>query len=262
MRLKPSFTACARLAAATALVGALSGYDQSLFASEQSAATAQPAPATQAPPPPQPPLAVPKLPPSQAGTGPILRLSVEEAVSLSLEQNLGIRADRLTPQIADMGVASAASAWTPNFNTRFQSQSISSPTDSFLTGTAADSAQTDRVFTTVGVSQNLKWFGGNYFVGVDGSRRETNSFFDDRNPRLDSNLNVQVVQPLLRNFKIDCLPPAVPAGEQPAGGGGPHAPSDDGDDGTQRPECVPGTWSSPWPATACRCSRSSSRRSS
>jgi outer membrane protein TolC len=27
--------------------------------------------------------------------------------------------------------------------------------------------------------------------------------FDDRNPRLDSNLNVQVVQPLLRNFKID-----------------------------------------------------------
>ncbi len=204
MRLKPSFTACARLAAATALVGALSGYDQSLFASEQSDATAQPAQAKQQqPPPPQPPLAVPKLPPSQEGTGPVLRLSVEEAVTLSLEQNLGIRADRLTPQIADMGVASAASAWTPNFNTRFQSQSISSPTDSFLTGTASDSAQTDRVFTTVGVSQNLKWFGGNYFVGVDGARRETNSFFDDRNPRLDSNLNVQVVQPLLRNFKID-----------------------------------------------------------
>jgi outer membrane protein TolC len=203
MRVKPSISACVRVAAAAALMMGLSATDHPLFASEQSPPAAQPAPTTQAPP--QKPLAVPALPPSQVGTGPVLRLSVEEAVTLSLEQNLGIRADRLTPQIADMGVASAASAWTPNFNTRFLSTSTTSPTDSFLSGTAADTAQSDRVFTTVGISQNIPWFGGNYFVGVDGSRRETNSFFDDRNPRLDSNLNVQVVQPLLRNFKIDAF---------------------------------------------------------
>jgi outer membrane protein len=195
MQLKPSITACVRLTIATILAAGLSGNDQSLFASEQSAPAAQPAP-------PQP-LAVPALPPSQAGTGPVLRLSVEEAVTLSLEQNLGIRADRLEPQIADMGVAGAAAAWTPNFNTRFQSTSVTSPSDSFLTGTAADTAESDRVFTTVGISQNIPWFGGSYFVGVDGSRRKTNSLFDDFNPRLDSNLNVQVVQPFLRNFKID-----------------------------------------------------------
>ncbi|HEX2343140.1 MAG TPA: TolC family protein [Vicinamibacterales bacterium] len=201
MRLKPWISAGVRLAAATALTMSVSVSDHPLFASEQSTPAAQPAPATQ--PPPQRPLAVPALPASQAGAGPVLRLSVEEAVTLSLEQNLGIRADRLAPQIADMGIASAASAWTPNVNTRFQSTSVTSPTDSFLSGTPEDAAESDRVFTTVGVSQNLKWFGGNYFVGVDGSRRETNSFFDDRNPRLDSNLNVQLVQPLLRNFSID-----------------------------------------------------------
>lgn len=122
MRLKTSVRACVRFAAAAVVAAGLSGYDQSLFASEQVT------------PPPQQPLAVPKLPQGQPPTGPVLRLSVEEAVTLSLEQNLGIRADRLQPQIADMGVASAAAAWTPNFNTRFQSTSVTSPTDSFLTG--------------------------------------------------------------------------------------------------------------------------------
>ncbi|MGH9330554.1 MAG: TolC family protein [Vicinamibacterales bacterium] len=148
-------------------------------------------------------MTVPPPPTGQAPAGSVLRLTVEEAVTLSLEQNLGIRADRLAPQIADMGVASAAAAWTPNFNTRFQSTSVTSPTDSFLSGTVADTAQSDRVFTTIGVSQNIPWFGGSYFLGVDGSRRTTNSLFDDFNPRLDSNLNVQVVQPFLRNFRID-----------------------------------------------------------
>ena len=36
---------------------------------------------------------------------------------MSLEQNLGIRADRLEPQIADMGNQRGL-RWTPNFNTR------------------------------------------------------------------------------------------------------------------------------------------------
>jgi outer membrane protein len=196
MRLKPVIAGCARIATAGALAATLSGYGRPVFASaHEQAQTAQPA---------QPaPVTVPPAPTQAPPAGPMLRLSVDEAVSLSLEQNLGIRADRLAPQIADMGVASAAAAWTPNFNTRFLSTSSTNPPDSFLSGTADDTLESDRVFTTVGFSQNIPWFGGNYAIGIDGSRRTNNSVFDDFNPRLDSNLNIQVVQPLLRNFRID-----------------------------------------------------------
>jgi len=198
MRLKPSFTACARLAAAAALVAALSGYDQSLFASEQSPPAAQPA--AQAPPP-QRPLAVPALPPSQAGTGPVLRLSVEEAVALSLEQNLGIRADRLTPQIEDMTVASARAAFAPQFFTRWNTSGESSPPASFLAGSGATISE-DRFTTSTGLQQQLGWGGASYSLAFDTARVETTRF-TSFNPQLSSSISATYTQPLLRNFKID-----------------------------------------------------------
>src|SRR5205823_7757910 len=41
------------------------------------------------------------------------RLSIDEAVNLALEQNLGIRIQRLDPQIQDTGVQLARSFWAP-----------------------------------------------------------------------------------------------------------------------------------------------------
>ena len=40
-------------------------------------------------------------------------LSVDEAVRLALEQNLGIQIERLNPQIQDIAVAQARSFWAP-----------------------------------------------------------------------------------------------------------------------------------------------------
>ena len=49
-------------------------------------------------------------PPAQAT---VRRLSVEDAVRLALEQNLGIAAERLGPQIQDESVTLARAAWAP-----------------------------------------------------------------------------------------------------------------------------------------------------
>ena len=43
--------------------------------------------------------------------GPVRRLSVDDAVSLALEQNLGITIERMNPQIQDLAVALAKTAW-------------------------------------------------------------------------------------------------------------------------------------------------------
>src|SRR5882762_535810 len=60
---------------------------------------------------------------AQAPTPPagevVRRLSLDDAVKLALEQNLGIRIQRIDPQIQDVGVAQARSFWAPNLATTF-----------------------------------------------------------------------------------------------------------------------------------------------
>jgi outer membrane protein len=179
----------------------LSASGQPLFASEQEPRIPPPQPA----PPPTTPasLTPPVQPVLDPAAGPVLRMTVDEAVTSALEQNLGIRADRLAPQIADMGVASAAAAWTPSLTSQFSSTSATNPPDSFFAGATDEVLESDRVFSTIGVRQNVPKFGTSYFVGVDASRQESNNIFSDFNPRIDSNLAVEIVQPLLRNFSID-----------------------------------------------------------
>ena len=57
---------------------------------------------------------------SQAQTQPtddaVRHLTIDDAVKLALEQNLGIRIQRLDPQIQDVGVVQARSFWAPNFS--------------------------------------------------------------------------------------------------------------------------------------------------
>src|SRR5262249_1167294 len=54
-------------------------------------------------------------------SGRALRLSVDDAVKMALEQNVDLRADRLDPQISDTRVAAAAGAFRPTFNTTLNS---------------------------------------------------------------------------------------------------------------------------------------------
>jgi outer membrane protein TolC len=53
------------------------------------------------------------------------------------------------------------------------------------------------------VQQQLPWWGASYFVGWDATRSTTNNIYSNFNPRLNSNLSLSYVQPLLQNFKID-----------------------------------------------------------
>src|SRR6266705_5521851 len=62
----------------------------------------------------------------------VRRLTVEEAVKLAVDQNLGVQIQRLDPQIQDEAVAQARAAWLPNLTSSFSKNSNNTPSTSSL----------------------------------------------------------------------------------------------------------------------------------
>jgi len=145
----------------------------------------------------QPPGIAVQLPSAQAAET-VRRLSVDEAVGLALEQNLGIQIQRIEPQIQDVGVAQARSFWAPNLNSQLSKNSVNQPASSAI----SPSFENGTVATGVGVNQLLPW-GGSYNANWNSSRLTTTNIFNNYSPQLQSVFQVNYTQPLLRNFRID-----------------------------------------------------------
>ena len=133
------------------------------------------------------------------------RLTIEEAVKLALENNLGIQIARYDPQRDDYSIAQAKAAWVPSFQNTFQKDSQASPNNSFLAGGIGGKTTNASVSNSTGVNQLLPKGGGNYSVSWDASRLSTNSTFTTFSPQLRSGLSFSVQQPLVRNFDIDSM---------------------------------------------------------
>jgi outer membrane protein TolC len=133
-------------------------------------------------------------------------LTIDEAVRLALDNNLGIQIARFNPQVQDLSVALARSAWTPSFTTVIQGASASTPNSGFLSGatTGQNKTTSGRMLSNVGLFQETPW-GGSYSVGWDSTRSTTTNVFSNFSPQLQSSLSIDIRQPLLRNFSIDNL---------------------------------------------------------
>ena len=132
----------------------------------------------------------------------VRRLTVEEAVRLSLENNLGIRVARIDPQLQDLSVAQARAAWSPTLTSTLQGASTDSPSNSFLSGAQGSKTSDDRISSNVGIAQALPW-GGSYNIGWDSVRSTTTNLFSNFSPQVRSSLAFTYRQPLLRGFSID-----------------------------------------------------------
>src|SRR5258705_5000160 len=91
-----------------------------------------------------------------------LRLSVDDAVKMALDDNVDLRADRLDPQISDTRVAAASGVFRPTIVTALNSNNQLQPPSSFLVPAAT---KTDVVTTNAGLSQRLPRFGTSYSLG-------------------------------------------------------------------------------------------------
>ena len=94
----------------------------------------------------QAPIQTPPRPtPSAKGldpTGPVRQLSIDEAVKLALEQNLGLQIERFNPELQDLNTAQQLSNYVPVFGGGVFTQSQDNPPNSFLSG-ASDTISTD-----------------------------------------------------------------------------------------------------------------------
>jgi outer membrane protein len=133
----------------------------------------------------------------------VRRISIDDAVKLAMEQNLGIKIQRFDPQIQDTGVSLSRSLWAPSFSTSVSRQSQTQASTSSLSG-GATQIDNGTFATGVGLVQTLPW-GGNYAANWNSSRFTTTNLFSSFSPQLSSNLNLQYTQPLLRNFQIDTI---------------------------------------------------------
>jgi outer membrane protein len=129
------------------------------------------------------------------------RLTLDEAVKLALENNLGLQVARFNPQLQDLTLALARTAWNPSLTTRFQQNGTNRPSTGFLSGSST-SEHSNRFGNNTSVQQLLPT-GGQYSVGWDSSRTTSNSTLTNFPTNISSSLQLTVSQPLLRGFAVD-----------------------------------------------------------
>jgi outer membrane protein len=188
MRFEQQIRACSTTAVLAATL-AVFAFDRGVSGSEQT--PAPPAPAAQQ--------GVPPLP-----AGSVTRLTADEAVRMALENNLGIQAERLGPEIGTLAIAQAQAVYAPSLISTTTTRKSTEPPSNFLTGTG-DTISDDSFRTNAGLQQQVPWGGGRYQFTLDASRTSTSNAFTNYNPQLGSNFAGSYVQPLLRGFKIDSL---------------------------------------------------------
>jgi outer membrane protein len=193
MPFKSKFWARSACLSSAVLALVLFGSGREVFASGQTPATQQ----TAAP-------AIPPVGAAAGQTGPVSRLSADEAVRMALENNLGIQAERLSPQINTFAVAGARAAYAPVLFSNFFNRNSTQPPSTFISGSGS-LLTTESLTQDGGLAQNIPWGGGNYSLSLSGGKVTTSSIDSRYNPQLSSNLSARIVQPLLRNFKTDSV---------------------------------------------------------
>ena len=140
--------------------------------------------------------------PAPAPQGPVLQLSMKQAEQMAFESNLGLKGDRLGPDIASENLAAARSAFIPAVFSGLSRGANTRATTSAIEGSSS-SITTKSLGANTGVTQLLPWYGSSYSVSYSAGRTESTFEFEKFNPTLSSRLSVQFSQPLLEGFKTD-----------------------------------------------------------
>jgi outer membrane protein TolC len=131
---------------------------------------------------------------------PVLSLSLQDAVARTLEHNVDIAVQRYEPEDAAEAVRQLRGFYDPLLTSTIRRSSSTNPAADFFSGAAK--VESDVNLYNFGVQQQLPT-GGFFRADFNNNKTETNSSFSFFNPSNRSNLDLQAVQPLLRDFAID-----------------------------------------------------------
>ena len=135
---------------------------------------------------------------------PVVRLTLDEAVKLTLDRNLDIAVQRLNPEINDIAIASVRSVYSPTLTSTIGPQSVTQlPTSALQLGNNGTATINDTMTFNGGIAQSVPWGGGSFSLALNNFKRTTTSNNALFNPQFNSSLSFAYTQPLLRNFRID-----------------------------------------------------------
>jgi len=128
-----------------------------------------------------------------------LRLSLRDAVVLTLENNSLIRVQETQVEFSKFSLLGAHAPFDPLLSSSYNISSITSPPYSQLQGTGA--APTVNSTTQLAQFTYAQTFetGTNVQAGLNSNNNYTNNSFNIYNPYINSFLNFQFTQPLLKN---------------------------------------------------------------
>jgi outer membrane protein TolC len=124
-----------------------------------------------------------------------LHLSLEEAVDIALEKNLGLRSTKLGVQIQEQGVAVETARFGRSLDLSLSRQSNRSP--SFSSLEKVETLTSTTLSTEFGLAQQLRT-GGRLGLQFSNRRNSSNAAFNLIDPIYSSGLNLNFTQPLLQ----------------------------------------------------------------
>ena len=136
-------------------------------------------------------------PPDLRIVGDEMRLTLDEAIRLALERNLGLNVVRYDRQISRLGIDRAMGVYDLALFGGASASHDESPSASNLDG--AEVQKQDRAGLSFGVGQ-LFPSGGSGSVNWTNGRFKSNSQFSILNPSFSSGLDFSIQQPLLKGF--------------------------------------------------------------
>lgn len=137
--------------------------------------------------------------PGLSPSPPRLELSLEDCLLKALRNNLSLKAEMITPQIADKNVTLATEKFIPSLNFNYNNQNTETASYSFLD--ASDLVVTKQNDYTVQLIQNIPT-GGTFSASLNSYVSDTNRNFQTINPRYGSTLRLNFSQSLLRDFGL------------------------------------------------------------
>ncbi|MEP7363866.1 MAG: efflux RND transporter permease subunit [Acidobacteriota bacterium] len=170
-----------------------------------SAQTPQTSSAPQATPVPQatPDARDPFTTPARVGVGITERkLALREALEMALQNNLELEIERNTVANAQQALNAARGAFDGVFHWNPQFERRNTPTASILLG-ANGNLREDFVVQNFNFSQRIEKYGTTIQPFFDNTRTSTTNPFVGLSPATTSRLGFSLVQPLVRNFRLD-----------------------------------------------------------
>ena len=125
-----------------------------------------------------------------------LRLTLRDAIVLTLMNNTGVRIQELSVETAKYGLLQVHAPFDPRVTGGFTAQRATVPTTDELKG--AETLNTLAQTTTLSYIQTLE-SGTNLIIGFNASKLSTNSTFSFLNPSVNTGINFAFDQPVLRN---------------------------------------------------------------